>query len=123
VRYAYLGVETRPVWPELAHFLGLPDTPGVLVGDIREGSPAEAARLHGGYFDVSFQGSRLIAGGDMIISIGRQKLRPNEKLVTVLERFRPGQAVEVGFVRDGREQSLRIELGERPLIKENALGF
>ncbi|MBJ7347938.1 MAG: PDZ domain-containing protein, partial [Thermoleophilaceae bacterium] len=116
VRYAYLGVRTSTVYPQLAHFLGLPDRPGVLVQSVRDGSPAKLAGLRGSNAEDFFGGSAVATGGDFIVSVDGKSLRPNEKLTPVLAKYRPGDKVHLGVVRDGEKITVDVTLAQRPLI-------
>ena len=53
---AYLGVGTIDVTPELQQQYGLSESSGVLVAEVAQGSPAEAAGLQQG--DIIVQGRR-----------------------------------------------------------------
>lgn len=116
VRYAYLGVRSSTVYPQLARFLGLPNRPGVLVQSIRDGSPAKRAGLRGSNGEDSFGGSTVATGGDFIVSVNGRPLRPNEKLTPVLDKYRPGETIHLGIVRDGENITVDVRLTQRPLI-------
>ncbi|MFY9264792.1 MAG: trypsin-like peptidase domain-containing protein [Solirubrobacterales bacterium] len=116
VKYAYLGVEGKPLWRGIEDFAEVPAGPGVLVGEVREGSPADRAGLRGGDEEVSAAGSTVALGGDVITAIGGHELAYNEQLGQALDRFRPGQRVTIEFLRDFSEKSVRVTLAERPLL-------
>ncbi len=63
VDYAYLGVTTLTLWPQLAERLGLPSANGALVQRIEDGSPAEDADLKAGDDEITFQGQSGIRTG------------------------------------------------------------
>ena len=48
VSYAFLGVETVPIYPQLRERFDLPVDDGAWLQDVSEGGPAEAAGLRGG---------------------------------------------------------------------------
>ena len=56
VSYGYLGVTSQPLYPQLARRLKLPVTPGALVVDVQNGSPADDAGLDNGTDTIDFQG-------------------------------------------------------------------
>ncbi|MDQ5895687.1 MAG: Trypsin-like peptidase protein, partial [Actinomycetota bacterium] len=47
-QYAYIGVSTQPLYPQLAEKLGLDADRGAIVAQVVEGGPAEAAGIKGG---------------------------------------------------------------------------
>lgn len=116
VPYAYMGVKGKALWRGAAATLDLSEgTAGVLVGSVREGSPADLAGLRGGDGRQRVQGSDLRIGGDIITSINGRRLRFNEQLGEVLLDFEPGETVRVGYIRDGSEQTTPVTLKDRPV--------
>lgn len=87
---AYLG--TRPAYGEEG-------TEGVKLDGVSEGSPAEKAGLKGGDIIVKFDGKKVGNIEDYMEFLGQRK---------------PGDTVEVGVLRDGKEETLKATLGTRP---------
>lgn len=50
--------------------------------------------------------------GDIIIRIGRDVLGEGKSLVGVLSRYQPGDRVQILFLREGRERTTEVTLGE-----------
>ncbi len=116
VPYAYMGVEGKALWRGAATSLKLSvDTAGVLIGSVREGSPADLAGLRGGDGRQRVQGSDLRVGGDIITAINGRKLRFNEQLGEVLLEYKPGETVRVAYIRDGSELKASVTLEDRPV--------
>ena len=115
VAYAYLGVSTVPVFPQLARRLELGADDGVYVEQVARGSPAAKAGVRGGRGSVHFQGRDYRVGGDVIVKAAGITLREDTDLSKAIADDRPGQTVELEIVRKGRRQTLRVKLGERPL--------
>ena len=115
VAYAYLGVSTVPVFPQLARKLSLGANDGVYVEQVAGGSPAAKAGVRGGRGSVHFQGRDYRVGGDVIVKAGGTTLREDTDLSKAIADERPGQTIELEIVRKGRRQTVRVRLGERPL--------
>ena len=121
VRYAYLGVGTAPVYPQLARRLKLGADHGVYVQQITPGSPAARAGVRGGRGSVRFQGREYRVGGDVIVKADGITLRQETDLSKAVADDRPGQTIELEISRGGRRQTLRVKLGERPLERPRRL--
>ena len=115
VDYAYLGVETLTVWPQLADRIDLNVNTGALVQDVVDGSPAEDAGLEAGNEDIAFQGQDGIAvGGDLIVAVDDKQLTREHDLADEIALRAAGENVELTIVRDGARRTLDVELGRRP---------
>ena len=81
---------------------------GVVVVELDEHSPAEAA------------GIRV---GDVILTLDGQPVRSFESLLTAVEQRAPGQIVSISFQREAESGRVMVELGDlRPMCEEgNAL--
>jgi S1-C subfamily serine protease len=112
-RHSYLKVRTLDVSPSVAEANGLADPAGVLVVDVRLG-PASGALL-GARGSRAVRGRDLPVGGDVIVSVDGRSVDSHEELMRhLLLETRPGDTVEVELLRDGRQLTERITLGERP---------
>jgi len=114
VAYAYLGVATARIYPQLARRFGLPVTTGAWVQEVVAGGPAERAGLRPGGDTKRFQARTIAVGGDIITAVNGRKLADEAALGAALLRFRPGQKVTLQVYRDGRPRNLRVTLGSRP---------
>jgi putative serine protease PepD len=88
IERAYLGVSSG-------------DAPqgGALVAEVRPGDPAD-------------QGG--IEVGDRIVSVDGQEVNESADVSALVTAKRPGDKVEITVQRGGEEESLNVELGERP---------
>src|SRR5918994_1187124 len=68
VSYAYIGVETTPLYPQLADRLGLDVDTGALISQVVNGGPADDAGLQAGDEPIRFQGLDIDAGGGVILA-------------------------------------------------------
>jgi S1-C subfamily serine protease len=115
VDYAYLGVESLTVWPQLAERIDLHVNTGALVQDVVDGSPAEDAGLEAGHEDIAFQGQDGIAvGGDLIVAVDGKQLTREHDLADEIAGRGAGETVELTILRDGERRALEVELGRRP---------
>jgi S1-C subfamily serine protease len=114
-RYAYMGVSTSPLYPQLAERFDLPVKTGTWVQEVTAGGPAERAGLRGGDSEERFQDRAYRTGGDVIVSVDGRPLREDTDLAEAISRLSPGRQVSVEIVRDGDRRTLRVRLGERPL--------
>jgi S1-C subfamily serine protease len=115
VRYAYLGVQTLEVYPQLAKQFHLGASHGAYLDDVLTGGPADKAGLHGASGSpVTFQGARFRPGGDVITKVGATTVTRAAEVSLALTRYQPGQTVPITVVRGGHSRIVRVKLGERP---------
>jgi S1-C subfamily serine protease len=115
VDYAYMGVSSVPLYPQLAEHLGLKQISGALIDDVVPGGPADKAGLHGATSHITFQGMpRIPAGSDLVVSVDGRRLTQADNLADVIGLHKPGDTVRLGIVRDNRERTVRVTLGKRP---------
>jgi S1-C subfamily serine protease len=88
---------------------------GALVQSIVDDSPAEDAGLEAGNEDITFQGQESIAvGGDLIVAVDGKELTREHDLADEISGRSVGEKVELTVLRDGKQQSISVELGRRP---------
>jgi S1-C subfamily serine protease len=115
VHYAYLGVVSVPLYPQLVKRFNLDVSHGAWVQAVNPGGPAEKAGLRGGSGDVAYQGSTYRPGGDVITKVGNVPVATSDDLAGAVARFRPGQSVPVQVHRNGKVEQITVKFGERPL--------
>lgn len=117
VRYAYLGVSTRGVYPQVAQRFDLGVEKGAWVQEVVKDGPGEEAGLRAGDEDDArrFQEVEWVPGGDVITRVEDAALERDADLGRILTRYRPGQRVTLHVVRDGERREVQVTLGERPL--------
>jgi S1-C subfamily serine protease len=114
VSYAYAGVTTEALYPQLADRLGIDTDTGALVTSVVDGGPADEAGLRGSDSTIDFQGRTVRVGGDVITSVNGQRLVSNSDLPRIISLLDPGDKVTLDVIRDGDEQQIDVTLGERP---------
>jgi S1-C subfamily serine protease len=114
VSYAYAGVTTVGLYPQLAERLDLPVDDGAIVSSVVDGGPADKAGLRAGDETITFQGQDVDAGGDVITAVNGQPVVENDDLPRIVSQLNPGDDVTLDIVRDGEKQTIDLTLGERP---------
>jgi len=123
VSYAFLGVETVPIYPQLRKRFDLPVGEGAWVQDAADGGPAAKAGLRGGGpRQTTFQVRPYRTGGDIITAIGERPIDDPDDLSRAVALLDPGSTVTVEAWRDGERRELKVKLGERPLQRLQAAG-
>jgi 2-alkenal reductase len=115
VRYAYLGITTAEVYPQLAKRFKLGTSRGAWIQSVTPGGPADDAGLRGGRGDRRFQSEVYAVGGDVITRLAGARIRDEADLSRALVGRRPGEKVEVETRRRGKPRTVRVRLGRRPL--------
>jgi S1-C subfamily serine protease len=116
VEYAYLGVSTLPVYPQLAEHFGLPVDQGAWVQEVTPATPADDAGLRaGGGEEQTFQAEGGIkGGGDIITKIDKYEITDPADLATAVARLLPGQEVSMDIYRGKTKRTVKVKLGKRP---------
>jgi S1-C subfamily serine protease len=114
VEYAYLGVTSESLYPQLAEHLGLPTKTGALITDVVGGSPADDAGLKGSTDEETFQLQRVKTGGDVVVAVDGSPVVENNDLSKLVARHKPGDKVTLEVIRDGQKQNVEVTLGSRP---------
>ena len=115
-RYAYLGVASVAVYPQLAARFGLPVQSGAWIQDVERrragrAGPPEARQRH-----RALPGALLPRGGD--VDRPRSRVSTSARRATsrkALLDFEPGDTVALDVRRGNERRQVRVKLGERPL--------
>jgi S1-C subfamily serine protease len=115
-QYAWLGITGTDLTPTIVEAMDLPaDTRGALVIEVGQDGPADKAGLLGSTETVESKGRPLEIGGDIILAIDGAPVQDmDDVIVYLVQNTGPGQEIELSILRDGQEQKLTVELGERP---------
>ena len=104
---AWLGIYGQTLVPDLAQAMDLDaDQAGVLVQNVVNNSPAEAAGLEGSYKAVTIQGQRVMIGGDVIVALDGDLIADMETLAKLVQGKRPGEEITLATLRDGEEMKV-----------------
>ncbi len=114
IQYAFLGVSTQALYPQLAERLGIDAPTGALVAEVTPDGPADQAGIRAGDQELRFQGQEVKAGGDVIVSVDGQDVVQESDLAEAISEHGPGDTVALEVLRDGETEEIDVELGERP---------
>jgi len=78
---------------------------GLVVREVTAGSPAARAGLK---------------AGDRVVKLDEEEVRDAEKFLKGVAARKPGDKLKLGVLRDGKEQSLTVTLGERAAVEAPA---
>ncbi|MBK7642602.1 MAG: Do family serine endopeptidase [Planctomycetes bacterium] len=106
VERGWLGVSLQPLTSELASSFGLSDAKGALVAQVLPGTPAAKA---------GFQ------AGDIVRELDGKQVQSSKVLRQRVADLVPGTKVDLLVERDGKQQTLTVELGNRSEDGEQAL--
>lgn len=98
-RGGYLGVAVSDPGSEVRARFDLESDVGLLVSRVTAGSPAERAGIR---------------SGDILLRLDGEWIRGERDLTRRLARMGPGRRVRITLIRDGEEQTVEAQLGEKP---------
>ena len=82
-----------------------------------EDGPAQQADLRGSDRTVESEGIEYPVGGDVIVSINDFPTNEMDELISYLiDKTSPGDEVALEVIRDGERQSIKVNLGTRPIL-------
>ena len=114
VEYAYAGITSQDLYPQLARRLGFGVARGALVRRVQAGGAADDAGIEAGDERSEFQGQRDIPrGGDAIVAIDGRPVAGSSDIAELIGRLRPGDRVTFEVVRGGERRDVEVELGAR----------
>jgi S1-C subfamily serine protease len=114
VEYAYIGVSSQALYPQLADKLGLDTTYGGLLAEVVPGGPAEQAGLQGGNDKLRFQAGEYRTGGDVILEADGHKVVQPDDLARFVAYRTPGEKLTLTILRNGEKKQVEVTLGKRP---------
>lgn len=95
----WLGVSIQAVTPEIAKMLKLDRPRGALVAGVMKKSPADSAG---------------IKAGDVVVGVNGRKVESFFQLSRHVAFMPAGQKAQLTVLRDGKERSIDVKVGERP---------
>ena len=99
VERGWLGVQIQPVTADIAESLGLADAEGALVTAPQADAPAAKAG---------------IAAGDVVTAVDGDMVKDPRDLAKKIAAMDPGKTVDITVWRNGKSESVKVELGSLP---------
>lgn len=117
VRRGGIDAELVQLNASIARYAGLPVSKGLLVSRVVSGGNAERAGLRGGATAVRYGSRRnssvIYIGGDIITSIGGQRIESLADYYSALEDKKPGETVAVEVLRGRDTLRMNVTLAQR----------
>ncbi|RVC72932.1 PDZ domain-containing protein, partial [Mesorhizobium sp. M4A.F.Ca.ET.022.05.2.1] len=105
VQRGWLGVEIQPVTSDIAESLGLRSEKGALVSSAQDDGPGKKAG---------------ITAGDVITQVDGKDVASPKELARLIGAFAPGKSVDVTVWRDGKSETIKVDLGKLPASDKQA---
>jgi serine protease Do len=117
VERGWLGVSIQPLDRDLAAYLGMPGTTGVIVNSVAEGSPAAKAGVRAGDVLTAFGASGIEAEKEEDLGVFQR----------LVARTAPGTRVALALRREGKAKTVEATLATQPTVEpaeaDSDLGF
>jgi serine protease Do len=98
VQRGALSIGIQPVTEEMAKYYNLPSRKGAFVQTVTPDGPADRAGMQ---------------KGDIILSVDGRDIAETGELIKTISARRPGESVNVGILRDGKNMTLKVKLIDR----------
>ncbi|WP_374471358.1 Do family serine endopeptidase [Phenylobacterium sp.] len=105
IQRGYIGASIQNFTREMAEAQGMGDQRGAIVGDLVPGGPSQRAGL---------------MVGDVVVAINGQAVKTSSELTRRVAQARPGDALRLEVIRDGRRRTVEVRSGTRPSERELA---
>jgi len=112
--YAYIGISSQTLYPQLAQKLDVPVDEGALIADVVKDGPADKAGIKGGGKEVRFQATLVKLGGDVITKVNNRRVTRENDFSEQITRFKPGDTITLELYRGQEQRTAHVTLGERP---------
>jgi len=108
ISYGWIGVTVQDLTEDLVKYLGLYDKNGVLVSKVIENAPAQKAGLK---------------ESDVIRQFDNKTVNNVRELLNVVAKTEIGKKAKVVLLREKKELTLEVQIGERPQTLEGEEGI
>jgi serine protease Do len=99
----YLGITIQDISPDLADQFHLKSNSGAVVADVKPDAPAANAGLK---------------SGDVILEYEGKPVKDSRQLKFSVAAMEPGQKAKLGYLRDGKNETATVTVGEVPGEKQ-----
>ena len=97
VTRAWMGAAAQSITPDIAEGLGATDLRGAIIVGVENGGPAEKAGLR---------------RGDAVTSVNDEPIKSANELTKKVQTAAPGSSIKLATVRDRKQDSLSVKLGQ-----------
>ncbi len=98
VSRGWMGIAIQDVNADMARALGMEDLKGAIIGNVIAGEPAAEAGLR---------------AGDVLVRVNGKDISGASDATRTIAALKPGTDAKVVVVRDGKEKTFTVKLGER----------
>ena len=99
---SYIGIGVMDISDETARDIGLVDAHGIEISSVAADSPAEQSGLR---------------EGDIVLTYRGERVQGYQHFARLVRETPVGRSVELGLVRDGQRTKLKVEIGEREVMR------
>jgi putative serine protease PepD len=103
---------------DVAEELKLPSSGGILIDQIRPGTPAQSVGLHGSSREVIVGNYRVPVGGDLVTAIDGKPVKNQGAITQAISTKHAGDVIVLTIYRDGRTMDVKVTLGESQTREE-----
>ncbi len=108
-----LDVTTLELNAQIASYLGLDISQGIMISEVISGGNAESAGLRGGFERAKYGSASAYLGGDVIVKINGSDVRNYSDYFAALFDTKGGDVAEVTVCRSGRYRNYSVTLAEQ----------
>jgi len=112
VEHAYLGVGVQTIGEAVASQLDVPA--GVVLTEVRDGTPAAAAGLRGSTGTRTLDGRVYPVGGDVVTEVDGEPVGSAEDLQRAISAKQPGESIRLTLTRQRESRTATVKLESRP---------
>jgi len=105
IQRGYIGATIQNFTTEMAEAQGLGQQKGAIISDLTPGGPSQRAGL---------------MPGDVVVSVNGRSVKTSSELTREVAKARPGDALRLDVIRDGKHRTIEIRSGVRPSEAELA---
>lgn len=105
-----IGVSVLQVSGDWARALNLPESGGLLIAQVRRGTPAARAGLRGATRQVQIGNYLVPVGGDLITHVDGKPVERQDDIYRAASRKHAGETIELTILRDGRSMKVNVTL-------------
>lgn len=104
----WMGADIQNIDAVMKIKFNLPDTRGVIVSHVAQGSPAQNADMR---------------AGDVIRRFGTTRVRDVKQFQSLVLASQPGQNAQLTVLRDGQQQTIEVAMGRMPVNTDPNVPF